>query len=94
MYRGKSTAGKMSDFDREAYEDTLTTECEIRIDEIEFNSSTKIDGKVAAGLSVFLNGSKVYHLAHLGYFKSKSGHYVWNQESAAGLLEYESSILS
>ena len=67
----------------ELYKDTLTTKFDLRIDEIEFNSSTKIEGKVAAGMSVFVNGSKVYHLADLGYFKTKSGRYVWNQWTAA-----------
>ena len=38
MYRGKSTRGRMNDFDMDKYENTLPTKCNVRIDELEFNS--------------------------------------------------------
>ena len=83
MYRGKSTRGRMNDFDMDKYENTLNHKCNLRIDEIEFNSSTKLDGKIAAGLVVFVNGSQTYKLSDLGYFKTKSGHYLWNKDTVA-----------
>ena len=81
MYRGKSTRGRINDFDMNKYEDILPTKCNVRIDEIEFNSPTKLDGKITAGLAVYVNGSQTYKLADLGYFKTKSGHYVWNKDT-------------
>ena len=73
----------MNDFDIDKYKSTLPTKCNVGIDEIEFNSSTKLDGKITAGLMVYVNGSQTYRLADLGYFKTKSGHYVWNKDTVA-----------
>ena len=82
MYRGKSSGWKIHEFDREEYDKTLSWECVIRIDEIEFNNSKKLDGKIAAGLIVLVNRSGQHCISDLGSFKAKSGPFVWNQKTA------------
>ena len=81
MYRGKSTAGKMSDFDREAYEDTFSTQCVVGIDKVTFSSTKKLGGKISAGISMYVNGSQICNLPNLGYLQSKSGYYEWDQHT-------------
>ena len=84
MYRGKSTKGRIYSFNSQAYELTRPLRCQIRIDELSFESTNKLDGKIAAGLRVDVNGSQTIKLADLGHLKSKSGRYVWNEETAKG----------
>ena len=57
---------------------------QIRIDELSFENTNKLDEKIAAGLKVDVNGSQTINLTDLGHLKTKSGRYVWNEETAKG----------
>ena len=74
----------MHDFDSQAFENSASLSCQVRIDELAFDSETKLDGKIAAGMTVTVNGSQNINLTNLGHFKTKSGHYAWNEKTAKG----------
>ena len=66
----------MYDFDYQAFEDSASLSCQVRIDELAFDSETKLDGKIAAGMTITVNGSQNINLTDLGHFKRESGHYA------------------
>ena len=71
----------MNSFDSLVFDHIRPLKCQVRIQQLEFNSSTKLDGKIAAGVKVCVNGSENYTISNLGRIKSKSGHYVWNENT-------------
>ena len=82
MYRGRSTKGRIYDFDQQAYEQTRPLGCQLELHELSLESLSKLEGNISAALSVDINGSQNISLADLGHLKTKSGHYVWNEKTA------------
>ena len=81
MYRGRSTKGRIYDFDPQAYEQTRPLSCQLELHELSLESESKLEGNISAALSVDINRSQNISLADLGHLKTKSGHYVWNEKT-------------
>lgn len=77
MYRGKSSAGRMADFEREPFTDSFKAQTTFCVNSIHFNHGKKLSGKLKAALAVFVGLTRI-ELKDLGLLRSESGYFSWD----------------
>ena len=77
-HRGKSSAGRMSNFNKDKYNETTDKQCIVSLDSIEFSNRTMLSGTIKASLNIRHNSKIIHNVPSLG---DSNKRYMWNRET-------------